>query len=205
MLFPASHSKTLTVIGAAVVVLLVVISGLGCSSNSEPVSPAKLAPEEPADVSTNSGQPVIALEPIVVKEESLEQDKEAVDDSTEQADQLPPAVAVQEIAPQDESPKQDEPDEPDETTKQDETDKQSASEDKKYNDKYTDNQLNKNLTILMLAYQPDVRARQLLRFPREELTDDQQDDGLKLMLRNDYLFQRPVSYTHLTLPTKRIV
>jgi len=57
---------------------------------------------------------------------------------------------------------------------------------------YTDAQLHKNLTTLLLAYQPDVRARHLLKFVRGQLTHDQEDAALKLLLRNDYHFQRLV-------------
>jgi len=152
MFLSASNFKTLTVTAASCLTVLVLFSGLGCGSKSEPVSilenpkpPAKLAPADQADVSKSSS---------------------------------PPVVALQKIAIQDESPNQEE------------QEKKPAADSKKYDDKYTDQQLNKNLTILMLAYQPDVRARQLLRFPREQLTEDQEDDGLRLLLRSDHLFQR---------------
>jgi len=87
----------------------------------------------------------------------------------------PPATALQKVALENESFEQG---------------RKTEDDSKKYGDKYTDQQLNKNITILMLAYQPDVRARELLRFPREQLTDDQQDNGIGLLLKNDYLFQR---------------
>ena len=48
----------------------------------------------------------------------------------------------------------------------------------------------KNQTTLLLASYPDIRARQLLHFVRDQLTPAQEDQALELLLRNDYLFQR---------------
>ena len=48
----------------------------------------------------------------------------------------------------------------------------------------------KNQSTLVLASPPDIRARHLLKFVRSQLTDDQEDQALDLLLRNDYHFQR---------------
>ena len=56
--------------------------------------------------------------------------------------------------------------------------------------KYTDQQLNKNQTTLVLAHEPDMRARQLLLFIREYLTHDQQTEALKMLMEQDHRFQR---------------
>lgn len=56
--------------------------------------------------------------------------------------------------------------------------------------KYTDQQLHKNHTTLLLGTQSDLRARQLLRFVSDELTDEQTDQALKLILKEDYNYQR---------------
>ena len=249
MFLPASNLKTLALIGAASVACLVLISGLGCGSKSEPVTvsenktkpaelvptelaPTELPPVEPAAVSKDSVPPVVVVEQIAPQAESLKQ--EQVKQEQVKQEQAKQEQAKQEQAEQEQTEQ--------EQAEQEQAEK-SAGESKKYNDKYTDYQLNKNLTLLMLAYQPDVRARHLLRFPGEQLTADQEEDGFRLLLSHDYLFQRliqrrqdilnaasdgdetaaelrqirietieisgrlrtlvfrPVSYTHLTLPT----
>ena len=201
MFLPASNLKTLALIGAAGVACLVLISGLGCGSKSEPVTvsenktkpaelvpaelvptelaPTELPPVEPAAVSKDSVPPVVVVEQIAPQAESLKQ--EQVKQEQVKQEQAKQEQAKQEQAEQEQTEQ--------EQAEQEQAEK-SAGESKKYNDKYTDYQLNKNLTLLMLAYQPDVRARHLLRFPGEQLTADQEEDGFRLLLSHDYLFQR---------------
>ena len=62
----------------------------------------------------------------------------------------------------------------------------STSKEQVPEDGYTKAQLHKNFTLLMLAYEPDLRARQLMQYLREYLTDEQEELGLKLMLEHDH-------------------
>jgi len=55
---------------------------------------------------------------------------------------------------------------------------------------YSDAELHKNLTTMLLADQPDIRARRLLRFARGQLTSEEWDRGLQLILQHDSQFQR---------------
>ena len=211
MFLPASNLKTLALIGAAGVACLVLISGLGCGSKSEPVTvsenktkpaelvpaelvptelaPTELPPVEPAAVSKDSVPPVVVVEQIAPQAESLKQEQvkqEQVKQEQAKQEQAKQEQAEQEQAEQEQT----EQEQAEQEQAEQEQAEKSAGESKKYNDKYTDYQLNKNLTLLMLAYQPDVRARHLLRFPGEQLTADQEEDGFRLLLSHDYLFQR---------------
>ena len=56
--------------------------------------------------------------------------------------------------------------------------------------KYTEARLHKNHTTLLLAAQPDLRALQLLIFVVDDLTDEQLDQAMELILKEDDHFQR---------------
>ena len=56
--------------------------------------------------------------------------------------------------------------------------------------KYTDLQLHKNHTTLLLAAQPDLRAQQLLIFVHNELTVEQLEQSVELILKEDHHYQR---------------
>ena len=56
--------------------------------------------------------------------------------------------------------------------------------------KYTEAQLNKNQTTLLLASQADLRAVQLLLFVRDELTDEQAEQATKLILKESHHYER---------------
>lgn len=53
-----------------------------------------------------------------------------------------------------------------------------------------DNEIHKNFTILMLAHEPDLRARTLSRHLRHMLTDEQLAAAVVLVLENDHKFQK---------------
>ena len=55
---------------------------------------------------------------------------------------------------------------------------------------FTEEQLQKNFTLLTLSLEPDIRARRLLRFVRDELTLEQEKAAAKLILRQDGEFQK---------------
>lgn len=54
----------------------------------------------------------------------------------------------------------------------------------------TEAQLNKNFTLLLLASQPDIRARIIIRYARNILTEQQMAEAVKLVLEDDYQFQK---------------
>jgi len=159
MLFQTPYPKTLAMIMAPCLALLILIPGLGCSSKSTPVSVSqnKTAPEQHAETSA-----------VKASQASFQHSSKQ---STELA-KSDQATTVGLVAQQDNKPA-----------------KTPSPEDKQAVE-YTDLQLNKNRTTLMLAFQPDVRARQLIRFPLEKLTLDQQTAGIEMLLGYDYLFQR---------------
>lgn len=55
---------------------------------------------------------------------------------------------------------------------------------------YTEAQLNKNFTLMMLASQPDIRARILVKYARNVLTEQQRVEAVKLALEDDYQFAK---------------
>jgi len=54
---------------------------------------------------------------------------------------------------------------------------------------FTDEQLHKNNTLLMLAMEPDIRALALFKYLREYLTEEQKRAAVKLLLQHDDTFQ----------------
>jgi len=52
-----------------------------------------------------------------------------------------------------------------------------------------DPRLHKNFTTLVLAHEPDIRARHLLMFVRKILTEEQHALGVELLLEHDHRFQ----------------
>ncbi|MFT5302129.1 MAG: hypothetical protein ACI814_002943 [Mariniblastus sp.] len=53
-----------------------------------------------------------------------------------------------------------------------------------------DNEIHKNFTILMLAHEPDLRARTLTKHLRHMMTDEQMAAAVELVLKNDHKFQK---------------
>ncbi len=54
---------------------------------------------------------------------------------------------------------------------------------------FTEAQLHKNLNLLLLAMEPDIRAHQLIRYLRAYLSEDQQAEAVRLILQYDEKFQ----------------
>lgn len=55
--------------------------------------------------------------------------------------------------------------------------------------KFTEEQLHKNATLLTLAMEPDIRAMELIKFLRQYLTDDQKRAAVEMILQYDHTFQ----------------
>ncbi len=164
----------------------------GCGSNSEPVPISKLEPSaaklDAADIQLET-ETAIKKSPVDDEQRSSKPTKLAAESKpeleSEDADSISPAGKAG-------SPAQ-----PGET--QEGNDSEQADSSSETTKTYTDAQLHKNLTTLLLAYQPDVRARHLIKFVRGQLTLDQEDEALRLLLRNDYHFQRLVRKREETL------
>ncbi len=54
---------------------------------------------------------------------------------------------------------------------------------------YTEAQLHKNDTLHLLASPPDIRARKLLLFLRQDLTSDQMESAVRKIMEQDQIFQ----------------
>jgi len=54
---------------------------------------------------------------------------------------------------------------------------------------YTKANLHKNNTVLLLTMEPDIRARAILNFLREDLTADEMESAVRFILEHDHVFQ----------------
>lgn len=184
-----------SVITAAILLSLACLAvSIGCGANSEPsvdsnlqATPVSKSPESASNVGSQVAQSATARAKQISGKQTKDNspaNKSVVDKSSESAageksltdggaqpSKDKKATAKKEaVAVEQASPKED------------------VSTEKK--PKYTEQQLNKNHTTLVLADQPDLRARQLFRFAQDQMTDEQQDRALKLLLKEDYHFQR---------------
>lgn len=57
---------------------------------------------------------------------------------------------------------------------------------------YTDAQLHKNSTLILLAAQPDLRARKILKPISQSMSDSQKTEAIKLILAQDHKFLKLV-------------
>ena len=53
---------------------------------------------------------------------------------------------------------------------------------------FTDEQLHKNFTLLLLTLEPDIRARVLMKYLRNVFTEEQKAQALEIALAEDYRF-----------------
>ncbi len=65
-----------------------------------------------------------------------------------------------------------------------------ASQQAEIQGEFTDEQLHKNFTLLMLAFEPDIRARALVKYLRVVLTEDQKEQALNMVLAEDHRFEK---------------
>jgi hypothetical protein len=52
----------------------------------------------------------------------------------------------------------------------------------------TDEQLHKNFTLLLLSLEPDIRARELMKYLRNVFTEEQKAQALEIALAEDHVF-----------------